>query len=531
MSFGKRDIVYFSQMQQATSRQRRDWVEFSVYSAAWSTPAALEAARARCWAHGRELARDHVWNFGGWSVGAEAAVAAQRRPARLHGRVAVGDCVGDEWLVASIVRSFTRLYMGSAATLRDVDGEFLLIEAALHLPDWVDPSTSHNRVWIVDGALHLIEPSVAPCVALTLDTAIAAICPRTRSAGAPLDAAVAQRIDAAGAWSRSNTHRARCVLPSSIAALLRSPVGDGDVDGSAAVSAPPAPLAAVVEVFFNRTPRDARAAARLAPLAGDETSPTIATEVCLVTMSRMMFAKLKQQRFGAPRAYAAACAPPTPPLPPTASNAAQRKRAAATELGTKLACAVVMAAGRAARAEEAAGERADDDGLLVACGRIAERLRALLRNGGCAAAAAAAAAAESDDEQWLDVGTAGEYSCVYRYIVRESRSQFDSLPLTSLTISLRRARRAPQRARAQPSGAAGGNGRRRRLRKRQRGAGRRGGARRRALWWRAGRGQRRRSAAAELAARSGGARSRTSACDRRRRPHCAHGWAARIYGC
>ena len=389
------------------ARQRRDWIEFSVYSAAWSSAAALEAARARCVAHGRELTRDHVWNFGGWSVGAEAAVAAQRRPARLHGRVAVGDCVGDEWLVARIICSFTRLCARSAATLRDVDGEFLLIEAALHLPDWVDPSTSHNRVWIVDGALHLIEPSVAPGVALALDTALASIGPRTRSAGVPLDAAVAQRIVAADAWSGSNVHRARCVLPLSVAALLRSAGGDGDVgfgEGTA-TSAPPASLAAAIEVFFNRTPRDVRAAARLAYLGVDESSPTIGTVVCLVTMSRMMFAKLKQQRFGAPRAYTAACAPPTPPLPPTASDAAQRKRAAAAELGTKLACAVVMAAARSARAEEAAGETVDDDGLLVACGHIAERLRALQRSSGDGSAAAAAAA-ESDDDTWLDVGAA-----------------------------------------------------------------------------------------------------------------------------
>ena len=49
------------------------------------------------------------------------------------------------------------------------DGHILLIEAAEHLPSWVDddvlqggvggPEGTHNRCWIVDGKVHLIPPT------------------------------------------------------------------------------------------------------------------------------------------------------------------------------------------------------------------------------------------------------------------------------------------------------------------------------------------------------------------------------------
>ena len=44
----------------------------------------------------------------------------------------------------------------------DNDGEFLLIEAAYALPKWLKPDTAVNRVWLRDGALHLVPlPSPA----------------------------------------------------------------------------------------------------------------------------------------------------------------------------------------------------------------------------------------------------------------------------------------------------------------------------------------------------------------------------------
>ncbi|KAG8901372.1 hypothetical protein FRC01_009862, partial [Tulasnella sp. 417] len=56
---------------------------------------------------------------------------------RLEGTMRVGDAVDDECVY-------------------DTDGEFLLIEAAQHLPNWVTPDNAENRVWIYQSNLHLI---------------------------------------------------------------------------------------------------------------------------------------------------------------------------------------------------------------------------------------------------------------------------------------------------------------------------------------------------------------------------------------
>lgn len=45
-------------------------------------------------------------------------------------------------------------------SIRDTDGEFLLIEAANVLPAWVTPENSTNRLWLKDGQLHLIPLSI-----------------------------------------------------------------------------------------------------------------------------------------------------------------------------------------------------------------------------------------------------------------------------------------------------------------------------------------------------------------------------------
>lgn len=42
------------------------------------------------------------------------------------------------------------------SSIRDTDGEFLLIEAANDLPQWVSPENAENRLWLSGGHLHLL---------------------------------------------------------------------------------------------------------------------------------------------------------------------------------------------------------------------------------------------------------------------------------------------------------------------------------------------------------------------------------------
>ena len=51
----------------------------------------------------------------------------------------------DEWVVVAALLRLTGSEEGVSATLRDGDGELLLIEAAYSLPDWLTPENAPDR--------------------------------------------------------------------------------------------------------------------------------------------------------------------------------------------------------------------------------------------------------------------------------------------------------------------------------------------------------------------------------------------------
>lgn len=80
-------------------------------------------------------------------------------PPHLHGVTHYGDNIGDEWFIVYLLGELTRAREDVIARVCDADGEFLLIEAADVLPDWANPETCENRVYLVNGGLQLIQNS------------------------------------------------------------------------------------------------------------------------------------------------------------------------------------------------------------------------------------------------------------------------------------------------------------------------------------------------------------------------------------
>ena len=75
-----------------------------------------------------------------------------------------------------------------SVSVRDNDGEFLVIEAAGALPAemeaWLEPDTSKNRIWLRRGHLHIISrtPSSAGAAGATADARVCANCQRREGA-------------------------------------------------------------------------------------------------------------------------------------------------------------------------------------------------------------------------------------------------------------------------------------------------------------------------------------------------------------
>lgn len=80
-----------------------------------------------------------------------------------------GSSVTDEWYSISVCFFLSKVlwkifgFKVAIEALDVGDGQVLLIESALELPEWVDklgPMGCENRVWVIDGKLHLIPPSL-----------------------------------------------------------------------------------------------------------------------------------------------------------------------------------------------------------------------------------------------------------------------------------------------------------------------------------------------------------------------------------
>lgn len=71
---------------------------------------------------------------------------AEYLPPHLYGVTHFGDNIEDEWFIVFLIRQLTIEINGLIGRIYDADGEFLLIEAAEHLPTWANPDTCENRV-------------------------------------------------------------------------------------------------------------------------------------------------------------------------------------------------------------------------------------------------------------------------------------------------------------------------------------------------------------------------------------------------
>ena len=83
-----------------------------------------------------------------------------------YGCIDFGDNLEDEWFIVYILFKLTSKFTNKlVAQTRDQDGDFLLIHAANHLPDWASSAADdcmNNRVFIYNGKLHMIPPATNP---------------------------------------------------------------------------------------------------------------------------------------------------------------------------------------------------------------------------------------------------------------------------------------------------------------------------------------------------------------------------------
>jgi len=145
-----------------------------------------------------------------------------------HGTMRYGDCVDDEWFIVYLLLELTKEMPHLSCRITDSDGDFLLIEAAEHLPAGLNPDNSANRVWIRSGKVHIIpldEPGKSSCGGMRLKNALE--CLRIPQSQPVLvsdrvqSCIRARTLDVYPAYIDAMRHTAVCTVPRQVAYLLQ----------------------------------------------------------------------------------------------------------------------------------------------------------------------------------------------------------------------------------------------------------------------------------------------------------------------
>ncbi|KAG7006138.1 hypothetical protein G7Y79_00016g041230 [Physcia stellaris] len=210
----------------------------------------------------------------------------------LYGKSQYGDSVEDEWLIVYIIRELSKIHPNIWIRVVDTDGQFLLIEAANTLPNWLNPEVADFRVWINCGKLLIIpieardrqSPKGKP-TQLTLENACKFIQQKqSELLHSPLiEAEAFYRLEKYPQQIQKSLHHALITIPRKVAYIIRH-------DESY--------ISPAIEAFYLRDP------IALRPLQTLNKDTLLFAPTDLITVSvkftKVGYAQLCSQQFTAP---------------------------------------------------------------------------------------------------------------------------------------------------------------------------------------------------------------------------------------
>ncbi|KAF1844086.1 SGT1 family protein-like protein Sgt1 [Cucurbitaria berberidis CBS 394.84] len=190
----------------------------------------------------KKFLKEYIWQRD--SINLELVREEQRW--LLRGRTNYGDSVADEWLIVYFLQELSKEFKDAWIRIYDSDGEFLLIEAANALPNWLNPEVSKNRVWISNHRLLVIplgkDEEPAPLKRSQALQIIEAT-PARPQHYPKVEKEAFHRLNGYPAAISENQHHATLPLPRKVAHILHI--------------SPPY-IAAIVEAFYLRDPISVR---------------------------------------------------------------------------------------------------------------------------------------------------------------------------------------------------------------------------------------------------------------------------------
>lgn len=273
-----------------------------------------------------------------------------RDRAYLCGHSRYGDCVDDAWFIVWLLLELSKEMQHLSCAISDSDGEFLLIEAALHIPPWLTPDNSTNRVWIRRGSVHIVpidEPGKTASGGIQLESALRCLRDHqgTGVGATCADEKVqvcirARTVDLYPTFAVVSSHRCVVALPRPVAYVLQRLNDENRRLLSLVIGAFCSPDASTRGT--NKEKRSHTASLDRLGMYLDDDVDIVAVEVCI---SRSLYARLVFQPFQPPlrmhkflRRATSELEARQPKEDYAAAGSVRRQAAQSAELGCRIIC-------------------------------------------------------------------------------------------------------------------------------------------------------------------------------------------------
>ncbi|KAG6000277.1 hypothetical protein E4U21_005625 [Claviceps maximensis] len=208
----------------------------------------------------------------------------------LYGITDYGEAIEDEWLIVYMLRELTKLFPHLWVRVADTDGEFLLIEAANALPNWINPEIDKNRVWLHNAQLHIIpvqtnhDQTHENIDKISLRHAVDYLRqkPNALLHFPSTEEEAFYRLQKYPDFVKASTHYSRVIVPRKIAYVLHTV---------------PKSIAMAIEMFYLR---DAVALRHITSEPSRLVFPPDDPVTISVQFSKLLFAQIKSQHFEPP---------------------------------------------------------------------------------------------------------------------------------------------------------------------------------------------------------------------------------------
>ncbi|KAM3428505.1 hypothetical protein MY4824_008769 [Beauveria thailandica] len=236
----------------------------------------------------RSVDKNYIWQRDEFNL----SVVNEQGLIYLHGITDYGDAVEDEWLIVYVLRELSKAHPELFIRVADEDGEFLLVEAANALPNWLNPEIDHCRVWIHGGKLvviPLLSDKTQPSTARSLTLADAVKCLRNETDtliySPSIEDEAFYRLEKYPKHVDASIHYSTLIIPRKLAYILHEL---------------PKTVSAAVEAFYLR---DHTGMKKITSDTEQLHLPPTDLVTVSVKFSRVLFAQLRSQRFEAPQRW------------------------------------------------------------------------------------------------------------------------------------------------------------------------------------------------------------------------------------